>query len=160
EAELGCETVAKWLHPLKVLRYDACNLYLEAKNSFQITWFEEHIRSKLFRFVNNNNKPIKVHLSLAKNLPKSLPPKKNKTTVQTQQFQLTFDELDPHCTLERFVPSENNLLAYKLVCKTAGFVPDKGLQKNGMELSVFNPIYVHGSLGSGKTHLLMALTHV
>jgi chromosomal replication initiator protein len=47
EAELGSETVQKWLRSLKVQRFDACNLYLEAKDSFQALWFEEHMRSKL-----------------------------------------------------------------------------------------------------------------
>ena len=40
ERELGRETVAKWLRPLKVIRFDAANLYLEAQDSFQISWFE------------------------------------------------------------------------------------------------------------------------
>lgn len=46
ETELGTETVEKWLRTLKVLRFDACNLYLEAKDTFQAMWFEEHIRQK------------------------------------------------------------------------------------------------------------------
>ena len=45
EAVLGAETVNKWLRSLKVIRFDACNLYLEAKDTFQILWFEEHIRN-------------------------------------------------------------------------------------------------------------------
>ena len=44
ELELGSETVQKWLKTLKILRYDACNLYLEAQDAFQAMWFEEHIR--------------------------------------------------------------------------------------------------------------------
>lgn len=160
EAELGCETVAKWLHPLKILRYDACNIYLEAKNTFQVVWFEEHIRSKLLNFVNNNNKRIKVHLSLAKNAgPQPLKAKKNKSAVQPPQFQLTFEELDPYCTFDHFIPTENNLLAYKLLCKTAGFDTEKRRLTHGLELSFFNPIYLHGPTGTGKTHLLMALAH-
>src|SRR5437016_4267085 len=108
EAELGCETVAKWLHPLKVLRYDACNIYLEAKNTFQMVWFEEHIRAKLHKFVNNNNKRIKVHLSLTKlQTQKPPPPKKTKSpAAQLPQFQLMFEELDPYCIFENFIPTE------------------------------------------------------
>ena len=66
EAELGKETVVKWLRTLKIVRFDACNLYLEAKDSFQTLWFEEHMRPKvLAKLFNGNNKPIKVHLTLA-----------------------------------------------------------------------------------------------
>src|SRR5689334_23288 len=41
----GDETFSKWLRPLKLVHFDACNLYLEAQNSFQIEWFEEHVRA-------------------------------------------------------------------------------------------------------------------
>ena len=63
EAELGSETVEKWLKNLKIQRFDACNLYLEAQNSFQVLWFEEHIRSRALKLVNANNKQIKIHLT-------------------------------------------------------------------------------------------------
>lgn len=64
EKEIGTSTVDKWLRSLKVLCFDACNLYLEAKDSFQVTWFEEHIRHKVkTSLVNNNGKLIRVHVT-------------------------------------------------------------------------------------------------
>lgn len=145
EAELGKDTVQKWLRPLRILRFDACNLYLEAKDSFQALWFEEHIRSKILqKFVNNNNKKIRVHLAIA-NAPQK-PKVKTKTSapapVVTPKFQLTFDDLDPHCTFEQFVQTEPNELTYRLLSQ--------------LELGAFNPIYLYGRGGSGKTHLMMA----
>ncbi|HEV8053072.1 MAG TPA: DnaA N-terminal domain-containing protein, partial [Parachlamydiaceae bacterium] len=57
EIEIGSDTVQKWLKSLKVLRFDACNLYLEAKDTFQVMWFEEHIRKKVqARLFNNNHR--------------------------------------------------------------------------------------------------------
>src|SRR5687768_848842 len=70
EKELGKETADKWLKPLKVLNFDACNLFLEASDRFQILWFEEHVRKKaLAELKNNNNKSIRVHLNLAGSKP-------------------------------------------------------------------------------------------
>jgi len=167
DAELGVETVSKWLRTLKISRYDACNLYLEAKDSFQILWFEEHIRPKLLtKFVNNNNKRIHVHLSLGNGEAHKHPRTNTKSTLASAippvpHFLLAFDELDPYCGFEHFIPSESNLLPYKLLCKLTGIDPEKGFLKRGaLELSVFNPIYLHGSPGTGKTHLLMAIAHV
>src|SRR5437879_26086 len=114
QTELGIETVHKWLKSLKVLSFDACNLYLEAKDSFQATWFEEHIRKKVqTKFVNNNNKKIKIHLTVANALPRK--PKNSKSFPSSPapvqpQFHLTFDELDPYCTFEHYVVSEKNAL--------------------------------------------------
>lgn len=144
EKELGKETVKKWLRSLKVLRFDAGNLYLEAKDSFQAIWFEEHIRPKVVAgFVNNNHKKVKVHLAVG-NKPSF--PLKGIKAVKPQErpsFQLNFDQIDPLCTLENFVVLEENLVTYKVLSET---------------LHAYNPVYVWGLSGAGKTHMLMALT--
>ena len=64
EKDLGEATVKKWLRTLKVIKYDAQNLYLEASDSFQALWFEEHIRPKVSQLVNNNQKQIKGRQNL------------------------------------------------------------------------------------------------
>ncbi|MFQ5729397.1 MAG: DnaA ATPase domain-containing protein, partial [Waddliaceae bacterium] len=164
EKELGAETVDRWLRTLKVLRYDACNLYLEAKDAFQVIWFEEHIRKKATSsLVNNNNKRIKVNIQVpskpqapqVKNVENS-----NKNASQGSDFTITFDEPDPFCTFENFVPSDSNLLAYKLLCKITNYDPISGkIIPSEKELAAFNPIYLFGGEGSGKTHLLTATAH-
>ena len=45
EHTFGKATIDQWLRTLKIQKFDACNLYLEAKDFFQINWFEEHIRT-------------------------------------------------------------------------------------------------------------------
>ena len=63
---LGSEAIDKWAKSLKVVFFDAGNLYLEAQDSFQLGWFEEHLRPQVRQFFRNNNQRlIKVHLSLA-----------------------------------------------------------------------------------------------
>jgi chromosomal replication initiator protein len=158
EFELGTETVNKWLRSLKVQRFDACNLYLEAKDSFQALWFEEHVRSKAqTKLVNGNNKRIKIHLIVA-NTP-ALPKKfkeKSKRKDDLSSFKLVFDELDPLCTFDNFVVNEDNGLTYKLLTEIAG-LSDR--DRNATQLGTFNPIYLYGRGGAGKTHLIMSLAH-
>lgn len=156
--EIGKEAVLKWLKPLKVLRYDAQNLYLEAKDTFQALWFEEHIRPKTKSITNNNNHPIKIHLSITNQIKAS--PKKQKEPVKqaVPPFKITFEELSPHCTFEQFCVHEGNLLVFKLLCKAAGYDPESNTLLPGpTELVSFNPIFLHGPSGTGKTHLLMAV---
>ena len=155
EKELGIETVHKWLKPLKIVHFDACNLYLEAKDSFQALWFEEHVRPKIqTKLVNNNNKRIKVHLTVLNSIQTKTLRGKTKKSQETPpsppRFSLNFDQLDPHCKLDNFVLNDNNILAHKLLCK---------MLNNAAELASFNPVYIHGSGGTGKTHLLMAAAH-
>lgn len=151
EKELGKETIAKWLRPLKIVRFDACNLYLESDDSFKALWFEEHIRPKLgHSFLNNNNKAIRVHLSVAQNKVVDEKKIKKKEPLTPPPFQLVFDTLDEKCTFETFVSSQSNLLGYKLLQEAAHCDPKNPTLQ-------FNPLYLFGRKGTGKTHLMMAL---
>ncbi|MBX7065981.1 MAG: ATP-binding protein [Parachlamydiales bacterium] len=128
EHELGSEMVQKWIP--KLIRFDAANVYLEAEDSFQVSWFEEHVRPKLKGFVNVNHRPIKVHLAAEK---------KAKEKKDEQLLSFNPDPLDPEMSLDHFIPSEKNRIAYQLL----------------KEPIQFNPIYIYGPKGAGKTHLLM-----
>ena len=154
ERELGPETINKWLRSLKLVRFDACNLYLEAKDSFHVLWFEEHMRSKVQTLlINGNHHKIKVHLSVAHG--RALVPNKRtkfnrSKEQQTPSFLLHFDELDPHCRFESFTVSQENHVTHQ-------FLKDL-LTQCPSSLGSVNPIYLYGPTGCGKTHLLMGLT--
>ena len=126
EADIGKKTVDRWLRTLKVVRFDACNLYLEAKDAFQLLWFEEHIQKLAAQeLVNNNNHKIKVHIAITsfgknKDIAKRGRQSKPKN-VQDEEFLLNFDAIDPHLTIQNFICSDKNLLAYKLICKIVNF---------------------------------------
>lgn len=146
QQELGKETVDKWLKTLKILNYDAANLYLEASDSFQALWFDEYIRPTLKTvFRNENNRQIKVHIQVAN---KSLPVKKEKVEVSTDQYQPFRDPLDPQHTFDYFVQFEQNKILYKLFSDFENFTISS--------TPLYNPIYVYGASGVGKTHLLQA----
>ena len=157
EKDLGKETIKKWLSPLKVVRFDACNLYLEAEDSFKAIWFEEHVRHKIKnRLLNNNKKQILVHITLADQKSHEEPKAKKKAVVGAPPpFQLIFDSLDEKCSFSDFITSQSNLLPYKLLCEACG-LDSKTLQKITPVVS-FNPIYLFGRKGTGKTHLMMAV---
>ncbi len=134
EGSLGRNAVEEWLRPLRVVRFDAGNLYLEAENSFQTAWFEEHIRPLLKGWTNNNQRPIKVHLNAAA-APKKLEKK------EPLPLAILPSRLDPEMALAHFAPGGDSLIAYQLLSEAAS--------------SPFNPIYLYGPKGAGKTHLLM-----
>lgn len=145
EKELGESTVKKWLLSLRVARFDAQNLYLEAKDSFQALWFEEHIRKKLDKsFLNNNFRKIKVHLKVASHADAD--GKKAKRVLKKEEvpsFTLHFDPLNPHFTFDQFLVSQENRITYQIL----------------REPFTFNPLYLWGPPGTGKTHLLQAMAH-
>ena len=156
ENELGSDTIQKWARSLKILKFDACNLYLEAKDTFHAMWFEEHIRPKAqLKLLNNNKKRIKVHLSVA-NAP--APAAKKRAVSKADPlpkgpaFSLLFDNTDPHFTFQNYSLTENRQLPWKLLSDLATNPHDPVCG-----LGLFNPIYLYGPAGTGKTHLLIAV---
>lgn len=145
EKVVGKEASDKWLRTLKIDRFDACNLYLTADDPFQISWFNEHIKPLLGKsLINQNNNKIKVHLFLAKKERNAVKEKKKEAP---EELDFEFDQLDSSLTFENFVPTDGSVLAFKLLSKLAHVKDD---------LNSFNPIYLWGLEGTGKTHLLSA----
>ncbi len=162
EKELGLETVNKWLKPLKVLNFDACNLFLEANDRFQILWFEEHIRKKILaNFKNNNSKSIRVHLNLAGAKPFQKIIRSKNTVEVLPKLSINYEELNPLCTFENYSNKESNLLLHKLLCGISGTDEETGhlIPQAKLDLGSLNPLYIYGISGSGKTHLLQSVTH-
>lgn len=165
EQDLGADTVRKWLRTLRIKDYDMANLHLEARDSFQILWFEEHMRAKLATaLLNSHGRPITVHLTVAGEEAEKAErapgdgKKRGKAAAQVKPgLELQFESPDPYCTFQHLYVSESNLLAHKILCEVAGIPLDKQSTPHPQsQLAVFNPIYVYGPSGTGKTHLLMA----
>lgn len=157
EIELGAETVRKWLKTLKIMRFDAANLYLEATDAFHVLWFEEHIRKKVqASLFNQNKRRLKVHLSIAGKPSQIEKPKRKKEAAEEQKAPvvqpLIFDALDPLATFEHFVVTESHEVPYKLLKQL-------GMPEYMQQPALYNPIFLCGPAGCGKTHLLKATSH-
>lgn len=135
------KTINEWIKPIKLVNFDARNVYLKAENPFQIAWFNEHI-SQLCRekLLGSSGKPLKVHLICDKKEPK-------KETEKPSPFATDF--CDPLFNFDTFVASGKTLLSYKLLSEiTAGKASSFG--------EGTNPVFIYGPASCGKTHLLTA----
>ena len=164
ETTIGTENTNRWLRSLKITHFDACNLYLEANDAFQIIWFQEHMLPKArILLVNNNNHPIKVHLSLSGSdaslkAHKKENKKRKNHSVNPSSSIINFcsDTLDPYATFEHFLPNESNHFPFKLLSELSHSQAPIPAIGTAVPLATFNPIYIYGGSGVGKTHLLMA----
>lgn len=142
--ELGNKTVNEWLRPLKVIKFDAGNLYLDAADSFQINWFKEYVTPYLSKyFLTPRGKIIKIHFSIN---GKEYPPPKSKNEEEENFYQP--DPLEPHATFETFIQQSEENLPLNILLE---------LIDESLPLGNYNPIYIYGPKGSGKSHLLMAI---
>jgi len=163
EKVFGEDTTTHWLRSLQILSFDACNLFLEAKDSFHILWFEEHIRPKLKNLINNNRSPIKVHIGLkGQHAEKKKSKKKKQPATPLPNFSLSFEKLDPNFSFENFSSTLKNepLLLFLKTLETHLKEQKKNQKKKpafSLPSDFPNPIYLYGDKGAGKTHLAMAI---
>ncbi len=156
DGKFGKSTIDKWVRSLQIVRFDACNLYLEAKDSFQTAWYHEHILPIAKKhLLDNNRHPIKVSLSS----PDLSPPAQEERKETNFFFDLKFesDHLMPHATLDHYVVTPNNQSSFTIFCRLLGLDPETG-NRGTFFPEKFNPLYIYGPSGIGKTHLLMAAT--
>lgn len=147
--EMGNAVINKWVAPLKIIKFDACNIYLEAKDTFQVAWVEEHLLSKAKNeLINTNNHPIKIHIMVKNSGNKLLEEEKQKFSPGSLEFKP--DLLDENLTFSTFYEDTDNSLCFKFLSKLSS----SGSSDIG--LATFNPVLIYGPSGSGKTHLLMA----
>ena len=134
--DLGESAFDKWIKPFKVLKFDALNLHLDTTNSFCIFWFQEHIKE---RPEDANGRKINLHFYLN---GKPFDQRKKKAfKKESPKEYFSPDHLFSFATFENFVKEGTPFLAGNLL---------KGAD------STYNPLFLYGSPGSGKTHLLMA----
>lgn len=148
--EMGSSVIDKWVSPLKIIKFDACNIYLEAKDTFQAKWIEEHILTKAKNeLINSNNNPIKIHVRVKNS--DNLIPDGGKQKISQPAWEFKPDPLDENFTFSTFYEDSSNSLCFKFLSKLSSQDISSEIQ-----LSSFNPILIYGPSGCGKTHLLNA----
>lgn len=146
EQELGVDNINRWARTLKVINYDAANLYLEAQDSFQAQWIQEYLLPQARNHLRNeNNRLVKIHLQVAQKKP--LAKSDLEAPSDTPQSPFITDPIDPAYTFESFVETSQNKMIYKLFLN---------LKQAAQDPPSYNPIYLFGVEGIGKTHLLQA----
>ncbi len=185
DCEFGKETVDRWLRSLRCTRSDEKSIDFEAQNSFQVLWFEEHIRPRIpeISLPRQGQKPIQVSVYI-KGAPKkskknaSLQAKGdtkpgNRASISAPSgahFSLEMPELDPTALFDSLISTPENELVLKLLQETCSYLTAKKIAAlssssgsiatwDSSKFMIPNPIYLWGPSGSGKTHLLQATTH-
>ncbi len=154
EHKFSKTAVDKWVRPLKIVRFDACNIYLQAIDPFQAGWVEEHILPFAKKsFLNSNSHPIKIHLTTGE-APAASPSEEVDPLPYSHLLSFESDPLLPFSTFSQFVPSKKNKRPFESFARLLGYNLQTGQSEEPRETC--NPIYIYGPAGSGKTHLLMA----
>jgi chromosomal replication initiator protein len=151
--DLGESDCKSWLSPLSVLSVIEGHIVLAAPTKFMRDWVITHYLEQiltLWRTLNSNVVSIDItEKSVPAAVPSSSPPLTAKASV-TDAFCERDDEisaaLDSRFTFENFVVGKPNELAYAAALRVA----------ESTKL-LFNPLFLYGGVGLGKTHLMHAI---
>lgn len=142
---LGALSVDKWLKGVRVTKFDVHNIHLDVCDDFQIHWFREQIEPLAKVHFTRDDRPIRIHFcakwTQAKK-PLASP------TVARSQVARSSPNLAEY-SLKDLQPTSGQRLAHRLldtICSLS--------QKDDIQLGTYNPIFLYGSCGSGKSHLM------
>ena len=154
---LSGDTFNLWFAPLRVCALDDKSLHLEVANDFCEVWLKENYMGLLqdvvamasgrqlqIRFKVASTTPLPNHAE-----PPPLPTPKPKHAEPNDKTTASQDlGFNPRNTFDTFVVGNNNNFAYA-AAQAVAQAPGKS----------YNPLFLYGGVGLGKTHLLHAIGH-
>jgi chromosomal replication initiator protein len=153
--ELPEQTYKTWLEPTEALSLDGSTIYVGAPDQFAADWNESkhaellaslapialgHPISVVFRVTEERKTRPQMDLFVA--------PPPQKLPNQNQNGATTTPPLSDRYTFDYFVIGKSNELA-AAAAHACAQAPGK----------VYNPLFIYGDTGLGKTHLMQAIAH-
>ena len=155
-SKLSADTYNMWFAPLRACAIDAQQVTLEAANEFCEVWLKDNYIGLLQDAVaaaSGSKLQVKFKVADGSSLPSPAPmpaavSTKAKASESTRERAILNGDLrfNPNNTFDTFVVGNNNNLAYA-ASKAVAEAPGKA----------YNPLYLYGGVGLGKTHLLQAI---
>ena len=150
-----------WFAPIQALSFENDVLVLQVKSQFIVEYIEENyltlLSKVLFRMFGQQTKleyrvQLDSHSDAGVNIPSVVSQAPVAPPVLLQQPDLKDEpdfnsQLNPSYTFESFVQGESNKLA-RTVALSVAAQPGRGS---------FNPLFIYGGSGVGKTHLANAI---
>jgi len=162
EKELSAQQFNTWIKPLQLSLSSAHNeLILVAPNRFVLQWIKDNFLSRIEQLAENYfSRNIHFQLNLADNVlekadtpteddaiaPSSLTPIKSAPISRHSSIEKPQGRLNPSFTFETFVNGKANQLARAAAIQVA--------ECPGV---AYNPLFIYGGVGLGKTHLIQAI---
>ena len=137
-----------WLEKTRGLSFQDNHLILSVTNTFVAEYLDKNLRSLIEKtLIGITQSEVKVSFQVEGQSRSPEIKAVEQSTAQNSSPTLNLTRLNPKYTFNSFVVSNCNRLAY---AAASGASENPGL-------SSYNPLYIYGGIGLGKTHLLNAL---
>ena len=151
--KLGLDIYESWLKKIDFVEEFNNYLLLSVPTRFIRDWITSRYLDQILQSVRNNKKDIvRIEFKIVeKNIKNdqnndNLQPLENKENISfIKDSYLQYNRIDPNKRFENFITGSSNKLAYEASLKVSENV------------SHYNPLYIYGGVGMGKTHLLNSI---
>lgn len=146
---------ATWFKNTKIFSKENGVVIISVENSFSKEWLSNKYSSlilKILRTLDKNIKTIEFFVEQEKNPLTKIQPRFRKEKIKTTQLpfqELVVDQetnLNPHYTFDNFIVGKFNEMSHAL-----------GWAVSENPDCAYNPLFIYGEVGLGKTHLLQAI---
>src|SRR5215470_362270 len=135
--------IESWLRPCRVTAMEGDLIHLAAPNKYSRDWLVQHYTEALqaaARTVLGGNPVISIEIDRE--------PERAPAPVREVPSVPLSNGLSPRYTFESFVVGNSNQFA-QAACQAVAELPSRA----------YNPLFIYGGVGLGKTHLLHAVGH-
>lgn len=147
---VGATTYETWFSPLNAKEKSAGSLTIEAPDEFFKNWVIEHYREIIETLIKETvTKPVAVEFAVnAQILKEGTQARLTQLEKNFQETETRVSNLNPRLTFDNFVIGASNRFAHAASLAVA--------ESPAKE---YNPLFVYGGVGLGKTHLMQAIAH-
>lgn len=145
-------TFNTWFLPIKPIEMRDSTIKVQLPSQFFWEWIDEHYKGLINKSIQNViGEPVSLSYVISEDVEPILPivqPQISSKPAKQNQTKQEFETfLNPRYTFDNFIKGENNQLAR--AAATA-------ISENPGGTS-FNPLFLYGGVGLGKTHLMQAI---
>ena len=145
QAELPEQQFNTWIRPLQAVE-DGAVLKLLAPNRFVVDWLNQHYLGRIEEIVGGAGSSNQVVLEVGSRQIHSAPVTAMKQPPKASTSEPIVSRLNADFSFENFVEGKSNQLA-----RAAAFQVGENPGKS------YNPLFIYGGVGLGKTHLMQAI---
>ena len=147
QAMLNPDLFMRWFSPVRPLEIKDDVLVLGVPNEFSQIWLQDNFLPLVREAVNQSSKqPLQVQFAISQGIASDPQPTKA-GSKQSAPVRHALDlKLNPRYSFDTFVVGPNNNFAHAAALAVA-LSPAKA----------YNPLFVYGGVGLGKTHLMQAI---
>jgi chromosomal replication initiator protein len=151
KSQIGETAFQTWIVPLRATEPSQDRLNLSAPDNFFRDWVDQHYRTSIQDIIREISSKHEITISIDAHADVAIPasaPAPTATASKKPADNFTLTTLNPRYTFEHFVigPSNRHAHAYSMAVAES---PAK----------TYNPLFIYGGVGLGKTHLIQAICH-